>query len=501
MKKSSRWISLFHSSKELPWVIILVGVVLRLARYLVNKSIWLDEAFLASDIVNRSFPDLLQPLNYNQYIPVGFLVVEKLAVQMFGNNEYALRLFPLLSGILSAFLFYQVIQHFTTSKSTLIALGLFAILEPLIYYSSEVKPYSTDVAVGLLLYLMAVHVEQSRLTVTRLVVLGIVGALAVWFSQPSVFILAGIGMSLALSSLVRRKYARIVRLLIVYSLWIVSLVACYFVSVRPFLLRAYEAQASLFRGRFLPFPPTSFRDINWIASFFFDFFEDPVGLSLSGVAALAFLIGCSSLFSKKRWGFLILISPMPFALLASGLQMYPFWGRLALFAVPIVLLFIAEGTAHIIDKTKNDSPVIGFTLIGLLFLPPLLSARNNLIAPPNREEIRPVMSYVAEHRQDGDLLYLYYGSIPTFRYYSDKYGFNESCYLSGIRSRDNWSDYTRDLDKLRGNKRVWILFSHVCTWSGVDEKVFFLQYLNSVGRQLDSFEALGAAVYLYDLGE
>jgi len=59
--------------------------------------------------------------------------------------------------------------------------------------------------------------------------------------------------------------------------------------------------------------------------------------------------------------------------------------------------------------------------------------------------------------------------------------------------------YQEDLDKLRGQKRVWILFSHIWRTGGVDEEVLFLNYLDMIGSRLDSIQATGASAYLYDL--
>src|SRR5947208_3639344 len=83
-------------SKQLPWIIICLGIILRCGQYLANRSLWLDESFLALNIVQRSFSQLLQPLSYGQGAPIAFLLVEKSFLQAFGNNEYTLRLFPFL---------------------------------------------------------------------------------------------------------------------------------------------------------------------------------------------------------------------------------------------------------------------------------------------------------------------------------------------------------------------------------------------------------------------
>lgn len=484
------------SSHRLPWVIIGLGLILRLVQYASNRSLWLDEALLALNIINRSFLELLQPLDYNQGAPIGFLMLEKLAVQAFGTSEYALRLFPLIAGILSLFLFYVVARRYITSTATPIALSLFAISGPLIYYSSEVKQYSTDVAIMLILYSVTIYVTSERIAASRIALFGVVGAIAIWFSHPSVFVLGGIGITLALFCIGKKDYERLARLSPAYLLWAVSFCVFYFVSLRS--LSNNQALLNFWAAGFMPFPPSSISDVKWFSDTFFKMFNDPVGLSLKGIAALTFLVGCVSMFAEKKERFALLLSPPLLVLLASALHKYPFRGRLLLFIVPSLLLFIAEGAKEIMDRTRNRLHVVGPLLLCLLFFHPLLSAAHDLIKPRDREAIKPVIRYVKEHKQTGELLYLYHASQYAFKYYSG----DGSCYdidcVMGIASPDNWRNYMEDLNKLRGKERVWILFSHVFRRRG-DEQKFFINYLESIGTKLDLFEAPGAAVYLYDL--
>jgi hypothetical protein len=167
--------------------------------------------------------------------------------------------------------------------------------------------------------------------------------------------------------------------------------------------------------------------------------------------------------------------------------------------VPNLLLLIAEGVEQIRDKGSNNASIIRLTLIGLLFFHPLSFAIFHVITPRTLEEIKPVIGYLREYYEEGDVLYLYYGAQPAFEYYSEKYGFEKSTYTIGVSSRDNWSNYAEDLNRLRGNRRVWILFSHVFTSKGVDEEKLFLYHLDNIGTRVDSFNGAGAAVYLYDL--
>ncbi|MCK6630318.1 MAG: glycosyltransferase family 39 protein [Anaerolineae bacterium] len=448
----------WEDAKRLSWGLIGVGIILRLVYYLADRSLWLDEARLALNIVNRSFAQLLQPLDYVQGAPIGFLMVEKLVVQLFGNNEYALRLFPFLCGLISLVLFYRLaIQSFDT-KVVLLALSLFVFSRYLIEYSAEVKQYSSDVAVALLLYLMTINMPSEKLTLRPALFLGVVGAIALWFSHPALFILAGMGIMLILPCLIRGDWVRVGSLFVVFLLWGISFALLYFVSLQD--LGRNEALLDYWAGSFMPLPPTSFSDITWFINTFFGIFENPGGLPLTGLAAFTFLLGGLAFWREKKEQFFILSLPILLALLASGLQGYPFKGRLLLFAVPMMLLFIAAGIKQILSQTQNRAVMIGFILIGLLFIHPLLFTVRNLVNMPGKEEIKPVMSYVKTHQQAEDILYLYYGAAEAFKYYQQQYGYQDGDYLVGAYSREDWAKYAQELDQLQGQRRVWILFSH-----------------------------------------
>ena len=91
-------VHLIFKSKKLIYGIIILGIILRLIQYISNRSLWFDEAMLALNIIDRSFLELFKPLSYDQGAPIGFLILQKLAVQIFNNSEYALRLLPLIFG-------------------------------------------------------------------------------------------------------------------------------------------------------------------------------------------------------------------------------------------------------------------------------------------------------------------------------------------------------------------------------------------------------------------
>ena len=162
-------------ARNLIWGIVGFGITLRIVQYFHNRSLWLDEAMLALNIIDRSFAQLVMPLDYNQGAPIGFLLTEKLFVEIFGRSEYVLRLFPLLCGVISLFLFVNVARHFLELKSLVVATGIFAISYKLIFYSSDVKQYSSDVAIALALYALALHIQATGLNATKSVAFGMIG--------------------------------------------------------------------------------------------------------------------------------------------------------------------------------------------------------------------------------------------------------------------------------------------------------------------------------------
>src|SRR5262245_3089465 len=58
-----------------------LGVGLRTVPLVQNRNLWIDEAMLALNLVERSPARLLEPLGWNQGAPAGFLLLTKLAIE------------------------------------------------------------------------------------------------------------------------------------------------------------------------------------------------------------------------------------------------------------------------------------------------------------------------------------------------------------------------------------------------------------------------------------
>lgn len=455
---------------------------------------------LALNIVDRSYLDLLQPLDHIQAAPPAFLWVEKLSVQLFGNNEYALRLFPLLAGIISLIAFYKLGQWAVSAIALPIALLLFACLRYPIYYTTELKQYSSDVMVALLLSLLLISLRGQILGKGRALLLGVIGAVATWFSHPAIFVLAGIeSANLITVTPPEKRKAILVNRSPSYLLWLVSFGTLYV------LLTSKVAGNQTLQKLWSDEYPGSIFNVPWLFDSFGRFFYRPMGFPgiTDGIAFFAFVIGCIVFYKTNRTKFLILISPTVATLAAAYLHKYPFRGRLILFLTPFFILIIAEGIAWLLSQwnQRKTFAILGIVLAVVLLLPSSIRATNLISSPEKKEEIRPVFEYVKTHQKPGDLIYsdrlnqfnyygkMYFGfsdadAVPTFANFWNPQGF----------SQQSWEDFKRQAN-LQSQQRVWFLFTALTK----PEEAQVKPRLNQIGQELDYFEQPGSFAYLYQL--
>jgi hypothetical protein len=413
-------------------------------------------------------------------------------------------LLPLLAGIASVFLFYKLAGKVLSAKAVPIATGLFAISPALIYYSAEVKQYSSDAAIAILLYWLTIEGSQSQWKAGRSALIALVGAIAIWMSHSSIFVLVGIGVTISVVLMLRKDWARLARVSVGGLCWVASLAVCYIVALRK--LAGDGELLSYWNANFMPLPPRSVADLKWVVDSFFGFFNSAAGLKFSGLAALVFVLGCISMFRKSAERVFLLLSPAVITLLASGLHKYPFGGRLALFLVPPVLLLMAEGAEALYSAASASLPAAGWVLITLLFVDPGTYILHHFAKPHTEvaqpgvmlpEELRPVVAYVRSHEHAGDLVYVFYGAEPAFDYYAERENFPRNNVEIGTAASNDPQIYESDLDRLRG-RRVWVVLSHI-RGAGAEDSKHMEFYLDMLGPRLDSLSVAGAETYLYDL--
>ena len=501
--------------------LVALGSALRLYSYVDNRSLWLDEAALSYNILNRGFIELIAPLDRLQVAPLGFLWLERAAVSVFGTSEYALRLVPLLAGLAALLLFAHVARRMLSGMASVFALALFALAIPLIYYSVETKQYSLDVAVAIALFAVALHARGHELTPTRTAVLGLAGALAPWFSQPSVFAMGGVGLYLLLPLLYapgseRRRELR--TLGVIFALWAASGAAAILHSLTNIGDSDLADLGHFWESAFLPLSDGPVESARWLGGTTMEIFGWLIPGSATAIVLALFVLGAIVLVRRRDGTSTLLLAPLGFALLASALRLYPLTYRLALFVVPSLFLTAGAGAGWLLallGSRASSAParhgrtrlhpallvryVVGAGGVGAMAAVLVASTLALSELPFQREELRPVVSYLAQHRQPGDVIYVYYGAGQAFEYYAERAGIPRTAYQLGRCSRARWQDYLDDIDALRGKSRVWLVLAHPFLKGGIREDSLFVDYFAHVGRRIDATSAVGALAQLYDL--
>jgi hypothetical protein len=483
-------------------LILLLGLVFRLRQFLTGRSLWLDEAMLVLNIVNRNFAGLFQPLEYDQGAPIGFLLVEKSLNIMFGDHEFVFRLFPFMAGVAALGLFYLLLRRTTSGVSLLTGLALFAVGPKLVYYSSEAKQYILDVTVTLLVLLLAIRILEGRADKRDHIALGLAGLLAMWFSHPVLFVLASIGICLFIQAITRRKRFQLSSVLLIGVAWLANLGLLYSVSLKglsqnTFLLNYWQEN-------FMPMPPWS--NWGWFGTIFKGLIQNQIGISVSvWLVLIIFLLGFISLYTENKTYAAILLITFIFVLIASALRLYPLGGRLSLFLIPLMIIAISQSVNALeqgLNAQCNWGKLVAI-LVGIYLLyAPVDESFSIFRNPKYFEHIRPSMATLSENWQAGDKLFVSNGAVPAFRFYADRYGLGNIDFQTSEAS-----DYLEPdkivsrLQALDGYPRVWILITHVYETKDFNEKDFLLSSLDQLGEHKREFRSPGTSVYLnlYDL--
>ncbi|HZR95653.1 MAG TPA: hypothetical protein VFA56_08155 [Gaiellaceae bacterium] len=512
-RRSVRGVTIARET-ALVWAIVGLGIIARVVRFAHNRSLWGDEARLSLNLRDRTFDGLLHPLDYVQAAPTGFLLAEKAVISAFGDSEYALRLLPLLAGVVSLVLFMRLSRLLLPVVAASIATAIFALTDPLVYYSSEVKQYSFDVlATVALLSLAAPPLLTRTLTRRRAIVLLAAGAVAFWFSHPSIFVAAAIWIVLTVVQL-RHRRAAVRELLLVGVAWLAVFGASYALVLR----NASNVSAAL--GLNSSSSHTSVIDIARDA---WHSFAYPVGFAYTATALAATMtaVGIYVLVRRAPVFAAAMIATVAATALGALAGKYPFYDRFVLFLVPIVILAVAAGLEGLREAPTLPARAAFVASAALLVAYPALQGAKHVASPPPHEEIKPVLVHMAQAWEPGDALYVSTVAQYALRYYAecndcgvldgraasplrttvlDVRGGNTALHsqmptveVGNVDFGTPFSVYVSDFARMRGQQRAWFLFT-----STFDPNEIRLS-LGCMGHLVDSSTSVRAAAYLYDL--
>jgi hypothetical protein len=459
----SRWLTPW-SCQLLTWGALVYGVILRLGYYSTNRSLWHDEAAVTLNILNRSYGELLQQLDYGQAAPPLFLWTQKAITQILGPGEYALRLLPLTASLCSLGLFYPILQRYASPLARPIAMTLLATVGYILYFAAEVKPYASDLAIALAIFWVLMPRCDRPFSRRQQVSFGLLGAAAIWLSYPSVFMLAATAVATAIFTPRSHRWSQLQNRLPVYGVWLVSFLGLYFGVIQN-SLETGELEA-VFESRF----PSSVFDVWWLVDALGRFFYRPLGfLGIpEGLAAIACLTGGIWLYRHQRRTLILLLLPIGVTLLAGYLQHYPFRDRLILFLAPFGYLLIAEGIAWPLRLRRWWGRVWGGLLILMLLVPTTWQTTTQAFQTESTPlfhafAIRPAVQHIQANWQETDVVFVESRGRRPFQYYAQILDFQSDQHiLSDARlpaAEDVTVDYFAELlQPFADAPRLWLFF-------------------------------------------
>ncbi|SNC62459.1 Dolichyl-phosphate-mannose-protein mannosyltransferase [Hymenobacter gelipurpurascens] len=483
--------SLFHickiennSSQLLLWSFICAGIFLRIFHYVDNRSFWIDEIYLNTSIIKMNFCELATtPLYYEQKAPLGYLWLVRLTVILFGKSEMALRLVSLLCGVVTLLIFLPVTRYFLRSKGVVVAMALIALAPPIIYHSVEAKQYSMELMASVLCLFLYIRYKQE-LTWKSQFIWGLWGASILWFSHSSIFILVGIALGCGLTGLLKKDWKLITKLTLPCTMWASSFIINYALftyksSAAAWLTAWFEVRSG--------FMPLSADTPKWLYRALSNLLNYPLGIlwkfSLPEASILALVIklffvlialtfiGLSivKLYRNNSPCLIVLLSPVVLTLLASCLKIYPFYERLTLFLAPIFILLLVIGSSRLADLLPVSSRRWSYVVFVLLLIWPLCSSTVQAINPQlfggtKKQYYRESLLYLDQHYQKGDVVYIYWNTLPAYRFYKEAYNLKfkaikgkDARYVSH-NAREYFQRLAADKEILVGKKRVWFLY-------------------------------------------
>ncbi|MCI0409168.1 MAG: glycosyltransferase family 39 protein, partial [Acidobacteria bacterium] len=430
------------------WIILLLGVAVRLYG--------LGERSLSYDECQQYWASQGNALISNREItldPPLFAVLLH-AWSLVGRSETWLRLLPCLLGILGIPAIYGLSQRISGDASTARVAALFFALAPYpIRYSQSLRVYSLTLLLCALLPAawLAGKENDSLRRRFRIAVLTCAGLLAMY----GVIWLAGTLLAAALLFPASGdSWNRLGR---------AGFLIAGMVAALPFYLYSLPTQMSqgtpgyFYEDKFLPLDHLSSavtflgRGLLGLSGYFS--FVHPASALLFGALAL---LGMARLARdpSRRPMLLVFALAILAAAGASAFRLYPFGAtRQMLYAAPLFYAFAAHGILALRPLARGSLTLlcVAALMVGCgVFL-------YRYHTGPGGQEMRPVMSYLAQHASPTDRILVNKDAIPQFRFY---YAGDPGAVVWGRETviRDYLAEVNRLLDA-NPSARFWLVFS------------------------------------------
>lgn len=404
-----------------------VGIILHIVPYFYNRSLWVDEAMLASSICTRTFSELVaSPLDWEQSSSVGWLFIVKILTVIFGTSEIVLRIWSLITAFGCIIFIYLLMKDKVEKHYALLFTAVFSLTDRYIYYGNEVKPYMSDNLCCLLVLFIWQKYREKEIDFIKIV---LIYSIIIWFSFSAVFFVAACMMIECFQifkTLIKSKERRGI-----FNLGLCAVVLVSFLLNYVFWLSKTSDNAGGVDYWYLlrfPLIPTSFLDIKLIFKMAYQFLAFyPIYGMLFAFLSLVYIF----ITIKNRKDTSNLVVPFIVSILllfvASYCRFYPIQDRLVQ-AYPIVLIVISAYACNEIEssymtlKTAQKKSWIVCFYYGVLVLCLGITGINGCKhffarhVYQSGSEVASNVEYLNENLTDVDVIYVFRFSIPIYEY-------------------------------------------------------------------------------------
>ncbi len=350
------------------WSSVALGVLFRVVEYLNERWVWLDEGSLLEAIARHS---IWEKLANSQAAPIGYVLLVKAIIAVLGDGLLAIRIPSIVSGVASVFLFAWFARRSLAPWTALVAVAMFSFSDCLIYYASEFKQYSGDVAACTAALALGSFLIKGPISASLLAKAFGVGVVLLIFSYPAPFCLAGAGLAGMFQAARRGDKRGFVGLLVMCFGWALLFGPLYLLHRSQI-----ASDTALWQFWRSAFPPDGWNSRSlsvWLANTFLGYFAYPLDFPIWRVdrriaalpAAVLFIAGFFRAARRDSATLVLVAAPILASLAAAFGRFYPFHGRLVLFLVPCFFYMIARGweLAALSRRTRVLAYAAAFYLI------------------------------------------------------------------------------------------------------------------------------------------
>jgi hypothetical protein len=489
------------------WAIIIVGALLRINQWMLNRSLWLDESYLAVNILERGFGELHLPLEYSQSAPWLFLVATKAMVSLFGPGEQVLRFLPLVASILSLWVFWRLARVCLAGWTVPVALAIFTFSSVHFYYAQELKQYSLEVLMTtVVVWLAALMFRTANAPKRYFTGWAVAAGIGIYAMHAMPFVIAGIGGVALWASWQGKLGVSRLRIIVALALCVLFFAANYFVIISPNyadpLMRGYWAFA--YPG--MPWTMAGLRRSASLINGYFWFLG--YGSVYKVLAVVLILGGVWRVIRRQNLVLLGCILTVVVYWLASMAGFAPFYNRLLMFMLPFFPLMVAQGLSFFGDRTHWIPRAV---VIALVFVPVIRRLPAEFVPISSRDDLRDPIIQLAKLRQPAEPVYVMHYAVPAFRYYRSALGLSTLSappvvlaeqmrvfYPKAGQSRPpiatpNVNQMIAEMAEWRSRSRLWLLVSYMPAYE--DDLLHGLQErLNLI--PISRYKTVGTTLYL-----